>query len=72
VVEILRPAQRHFEERDIEAVRSMRPGAPMAPFLAHVYAQENPSDAAAPGAANRYEWVAALATEPSCMCLTTI
>ena len=59
MVEILRPAQRHFTAQDIEAMR-MRPGAPMAPFLAQIYAQEHPHDVAPIDVADRYETAAAL------------
>ena len=72
VVEILRPAQRHFTAQDIAALRTMRPGAPMAPFLAQLYVQEHPHDNVTADATDRYECAAALTAEPHAVCIATV
>ncbi|MBI1212537.1 MAG: hypothetical protein GC190_13820 [Alphaproteobacteria bacterium] len=72
MVEILRPAQRHSASLESEVIEAPRPGAPFAPFLAQFLAQEQSNERSMADVADRYEAAAALADEPSRICVATV
>ena len=70
MVEILRPAQRHFLEAEVVEVAN--PGAPFAPFLAQFLAQDQSNDVTTATVADRYETAQALTDEPYRVCIATV
>ena len=72
MVEILRPAHRHSKANDGEPINLMRMGAPSAPFLAQLFAQEQFAGLTTAEVADRYEAATALTDEPSRVWVTTL
>ena len=72
MVEILRPAHRHSEANDRETIGLMRMGAPSAPFLAQLFAQNQFAELIPAEVADRYEAATALTNEPSHVWVTTL
>ena len=72
VVEILRPAHRHSEANNRETIGLMRMGAPRAPFLAQLFAQEQFAELTTTEVADRYEAATALTDEPSRVWVATL
>ena len=72
MVEILRPAHRHSEANNRETIGLVRMGAPSAPFLAQLFAQEQFAELTAAEVADRYEAASTLTDEPSRVCVTTL
>jgi hypothetical protein len=72
VVEILRPAQRHFASLESETVQIAHAGAPFAPFLAQFLVQDQSNELTTAIVADRYEAAAALNGEPHRICVATV
>lgn len=72
MVEILRPARRHRGDDQAETLRFMRIGAPMAPFLAQVIAQNQDNRSSPNEAADRYEAACALSAPADKILVVTL
>jgi hypothetical protein len=67
VVEILRPAQRHFDQ-----TAKPRVGAPMAPFLTQLLAQRQSAELTSAWGTAHYEAANALTTDGRSVCVATL
>ena len=72
MVEILRPAQRHFVGQETETFRAIPPGAPSAAFLAQLLTYDEANAPTSADVADRYEAAAALTGEPYRLCVATL